>query len=94
MVQQLTKKLETLWQKFKMKKQEIDEVVQENQREKLELHDTVRDLTKELRLKVAARFRCSTQVSWVLCVPGIDSNPPAHAAGRVTFGIFENRVNV
>jgi len=52
MVQQLTKKLETLWQKFKMKKQEIDEVVQENQREKLELHDTVRDLTKELRLKV------------------------------------------
>ena len=64
MVQQLTKKLETLWQKFKMKKQEIDEVVQENQREKLELHDTVRDLTKELRLKVAARFRCSTQVSW------------------------------
>merc|ERR1719326_639115 len=53
LVQQLTKKLETLWKKFQMKKQEIDEVVQENQREKLELHDTVRDLTKELRLKVA-----------------------------------------
>merc|ERR1719386_67141 len=53
LVQQLTKKLETLWKKFQMKKSEVDEVSQENEREKLELHDTVRELTKELRLKVA-----------------------------------------
>merc|ERR1719261_1029193 len=58
MVQKLTKKLETLWKKYQSVKGEIEEVQNFSQQERNELVDTVRELTKELRLKVAILGRC------------------------------------
>merc|ERR1719305_854799 len=58
MVQKLTKKLETLWKKYQSVKGEVEEVQNFSQQERNELVDTVRELTKELRLKVAILGRC------------------------------------
>lgn len=52
-LEKLTAKLESLWKKFQTVKAEVEDIQQENQQERNDMVDAVRDLTKDLRLKVA-----------------------------------------
>merc|ERR1712232_204352 len=47
----LTKKLETLWQKYQKARQEIEDVSEEFQNDKLDMMNTIRSLYKELEYK-------------------------------------------
>ena len=54
-VEAKTKKLKKLWSKFQQSKTEIKDLTEEFQGEREGMLETIRDLTRQLKLKVSER---------------------------------------